>query len=519
MTTLKRFFVISCVLFFAVSLTAQNIDLVDKAKDGFWRNGDGRTLTFGKEEGEPGSVMYKNDVVLEDGKTYGRVLYTHPQWKSLGRIEGRLANITVPEGRPRLVIAGGFIQNAQKSDGVRLAVVWIDPQQEKAARTQPLREELLARIKGRTPQEEASSRVLVALDIRYNGRIDRAELDISAYAGKTGDIYLTAEAGTSADSDWAVWTEARIESDPKAPVTPEPPAKAEPLKLLKSFGAHGARIYDAVFSPDGRFIATASAEQLAKIWRVPEGDEVATLSGHSAHVFAAAFSADSRLLATAGGDTTTRIWEVPGGGLKTRLAGHTREVLSAAFRRSGNQVATGSNDGTIRIWNTDDRSELNNFDFAGEAVNSLAFHPNNRWLAVAGTNGRVAILDVNTGSSVREFRGHTLAVYSIRFSQDGNRMVTGSRDGTVRVWNTSGGQFRQWDEGPGYAAAFDPSGRYIVVGHDGQGAIYNVETRERLMTLTHPGGALRGADWQPNGKLVVLAGENGQVRIWEVTID
>jgi WD40 repeat protein len=98
-------------------------------------------------------------------------------------------------------------------------------------------------------------------------------------------------------------------------------------------------------------------------------------------------------------------------------------------------------------------------------------------------------------------------------------MVTGSRDGTVRVWNTSGGQFRQWDEGPGYAAAFDPSGRYIVVGHDGQGAIYNVETRERLMTLTHPGGALRGADWQPNGKLVVLAGENGQVRIWEVTID
>lgn len=138
---------------------------------------------------------------------------------------------------------------------------------------------------------------------------------------------------------------------------------------------------------------------------------------------------------------------------------------------------------------------------------------------MAGTNGRVAILDINTGESVREFRGHTLAVYNVRFSRDGNRMVTGSRDGSVRVWNTSGGQIRQLGGDVGYAAVFDPSGRYVVVGHDGQGAIWNVETGERLMTLTHPGGALRGADWQPNGNLVVLAGENGQVRIWQVAIE
>ncbi|MDW7759236.1 MAG: WD40 repeat domain-containing protein [Acidobacteriota bacterium] len=512
----KRFFIVISVLLLAVSLAAQNIDLIDKAKDAIWHNGDGTALTFGKDGAAAGSVMYRTDVVLEDGHSRDRVLSTHPQWKPQGRVQGLIRSITVPQDHPRLIIAGGFIRDAQKTDGARLTVVWVDPQPEVRTRTRILKDELRARIPGR--DGEVLARNLVALDIRYNGRIDEAEYDLSAYAGKTGDILLTVEAGASADSDWAVWTEARIASGLETPEIPVPPGQAEP-RLLKSFRAHGGRIYGASFSPDGRFIATVSADQTAKLWRVSEGEEAATMAGHSAHTFAAAFSADGRKLITASGDRTARIWNVPEGNLLHTLSGHAREVLAAAFRPGGSQVATGANDGKIKIWNAHDGNELKTFDFPAGAVNSLAFHPNNNWLAAAGNDGHVLILDADSGRQVRVFSGHRLAVYNVRFSRDGERLVTSGRDGTVRIWNTSGGQAREFGGGTAFDAAFDPSGRHIVAGYDGQGAIWNIDSGERLMTLPHPGGALRGVDWHPGANLIVLAGEDGQVRIWEIKID
>jgi WD40 repeat protein len=68
------------------------------------------------------------------------------------------------------------------------------------------------------------------------------------------------------------------------------------------------------FSPDGKTLASASADRTAKLWDAASGKVTATLRGHASRVSAAVFSPDGRTLATAGDDTIIRLWDVPAAG-------------------------------------------------------------------------------------------------------------------------------------------------------------------------------------------------------------
>ena len=63
------------------------------------------------------------------------------------------------------------------------------------------------------------------------------------------------------------------------------------------------------FSPDGRLLATASADETARLWDPATGEYLRTLTGHDDGVVGVAFSPDGRLLATASNDKTARLWD------------------------------------------------------------------------------------------------------------------------------------------------------------------------------------------------------------------
>ena len=75
---------------------------------------------------------------------------------------------------------------------------------------------------------------------------------------------------------------------------------------------HTGIVWDAVFSPDGGTIASASFDNTVKIWDSTTGEELLTFSAPSAIAFAnVAFSPDGRLLAASSGDGTVRIFVLP----------------------------------------------------------------------------------------------------------------------------------------------------------------------------------------------------------------
>lgn len=114
---------------------------------------------------------------------------------------------------------------------------------------------------------------------------------------------------------------------------------------------HQQLVNHILFSPDARYMASASFDKKVKLWCGRTGRFLATCSGHVGSVYQVAWSADSNFVVSASKDSTIKLWQVkdPKKSMHT-LPGHADEVYALDWSPDGMQVASGSKDRTIKIW-------------------------------------------------------------------------------------------------------------------------------------------------------------------------
>jgi hypothetical protein len=89
-------------------------------------------------------------------------------------------------------------------------------------------------------------------------------------------------------------------------------------QLVYNLRGHPHCVWNVAFSPDGKRLASAGGQSYmragkspgeVKIWDLRTGQEVCTLHGHKLSVFGVNFSPDGRRLATSSADGTVKIWD------------------------------------------------------------------------------------------------------------------------------------------------------------------------------------------------------------------
>ncbi|MCX7047542.1 MAG: hypothetical protein NTX50_18915 [Candidatus Sumerlaeota bacterium] len=113
---------------------------------------------------------------------------------------------------------------------------------------------------------------------------------------------------------------------------------------------HEKAVARAQFSPDGRFVVTASDDNTARVWEAQSGKPVGEPMRHEHLVYDAQFSSDGRYVVTASFFKIARVWEAQSGKPVSEPMRHEDDVNSAQFSPDGRYVVTASQDNTARVW-------------------------------------------------------------------------------------------------------------------------------------------------------------------------
>src|SRR5207249_4309777 len=96
-------------------------------------------------------------------------------------------------------------------------------------------------------------------------------------------------------------------------------------------------------------LATGGQDGVVRLWEVATGKALTHLH-HDQFVRSVAFSPDGKFLLTASWDKTARVWDLATGRPVGQPMLHQDYLTAAAFSPDGQWVLTGCADGTARLW-------------------------------------------------------------------------------------------------------------------------------------------------------------------------
>jgi WD40 repeat protein len=270
---------------------------------------------------------------------------------------------------------------------------------------------------------------------------------------------------------------------------------------------HEAAITDVTFTPDGH-VVTSSVDSSARVWDPATGDTVSVLAAqHQQKILAVAASPDGREIATASADNTARLWRGPsfGGSTPSILGGHTNSVVAAQFSRDSSLLLTASVDGTARLWDTGVLSLAPVGTQVGP-ISGVSFSPDGKLMLSAGGDGTARLWRGRTVTTLVHGGKRVDAV----FSADGTRVLTSGDDGTAKLWRSDGTPLRTFVEGaPITAAAFDGTG-VVAAGSDGSVKAWRSDGTPRW-SVQH-GAAVSAL--AVSGDTVATGAADGSIRLW-----
>ena len=262
----------------------------------------------------------------------------------------------------------------------------------------------------RSASEEPQTALRYALDVSRDGsRIATGSGMIQPFFGTGGDPLVEV---------WSATTRER-------------------LATLHSPEAHRHYMQEIDLSHDGRLVVSASRDRAIALWDIASGQIVGSVDGHPGLIEDVVLAADGNRVFSAGERGTIYQWAMPEGAQQRLYRAHRDTITTLGLGADDTRLLSASRDGSAIVWDTGTGSQLVRAEH-GSPLTAGAISPDGRNFATADRFGGLALWDAVTGDARwRLPSAHRGIVKGLRFSSDGDRLVSAAADGSARVWDVA----------------------------------------------------------------------------------
>ena len=207
---------------------------------------------------------------------------------------------------------------------------------------------------------------------------------------------------------------------------------------------HTCQASVAVWSPSGYYVASGDVQGNVRVWdatQLGQHSLKSTSRPVSGRVNDISWDSESKRL-IAVGDGRERFghaFTFDTGNSCGEILGHSKVVNSCSIRSVRPfRAATGGDDLTVNFYHGPPFKFVKSITDHSRFVQSVRFSPDGQLLVTAGLDAKLFMYDGGSGDKVGEILdGHTGGIFAVSWSADSSKFMTSSADMTVKVWDAS----------------------------------------------------------------------------------
>ena len=309
-------------------------------------------------------------------------------------------------------------------------------------------------------------------------------------------------------------------------------------------------VRDAKFSPDGKTVASASWDSAnggtARIYHAETGVELHRFFAHRDAITNIEFTPDGTQLVTASWDKSIKFWDIEKGVELRSFVGFDERIIDIDLTPNGEYLIVGLGnvgnnaissdtdnpaDTSVWLWDLENRTQAQVYRGHTDWTWTTDISPDGTLVASgsgplrlpessADVDTSVRIWDIETGEEIRTLRGHTNTVDSVKFTLDGNYILSASWDGTIKRWDVITGQMLQTYEGHDgtvYMLDLMPNGKqFISASADKTLKLWDIQSGEVIHTYEGHEGEVNGVNISGDGTKMLSAAGDKTIRLWDI---
>lgn len=293
---------------------------------------------------------------------------------------------------------------------------------------------------------------------------------------------------------------------------------------------HTAGITDLNYSPDGKYIVSASRDGTARVWSAGTARLKYTLKSGSGLLTSASYSPDGKKIITTYLNGVPAVWDAETGKKITNLEEQrlVSDYNKASFNNNGSRIVTPHYSSyKAMVWDSETGKMIytideNRYVFRAQSYCAAchAFYSHNgNFIITSSEENSIAIWDAKTRQQVRTISsGGT--VYDLQTDKTDKYIIASSLDSSCRIWDMKSGEpilvFKETDTDI-MDVKFSPDTKYAAIAlSDSTLVIWDIPNKKKVKTIRSRHGIIRQIVFSPEGLRFATADSRNMVSLWDI---